>query len=234
MINIYEILKNCGVEIPQDKKTDFDKAKAIKSTYDDLTAKVPGLYDHSERMRTYFKGANPLTSGGSGGIIRDTSKSIGSIFTGSVYNPEDIQKAMVQKGTNFVTKDNKNDEYMYGLAVEKCFKNVDGLYDIKAHGDYDGVKIFDTAVDANELAKIILMRSDYKGEPIRLLSCNTGRMVNGTCVAQELADLLNVEVQAPDDFLIVSEKGWWNIGTDRFEIKREFRVFTPQKIQKNI
>lgn len=31
-----------------------DKAKAIRDTYDDLTNKVPGLYDHSERMRTYF------------------------------------------------------------------------------------------------------------------------------------------------------------------------------------
>lgn len=36
--------------------TDFkQKADAIRSTYDDLTNKVPGLYDHSERMRTYFK-----------------------------------------------------------------------------------------------------------------------------------------------------------------------------------
>lgn len=32
-----------------------DKAKAIRDTYDDLTNTVPGLYDHSERMRTYFK-----------------------------------------------------------------------------------------------------------------------------------------------------------------------------------
>lgn len=45
------------------------KAKAIKSTYDDLTDKVPGLYNNSERMRTYFKNANSLTNGGGGGII---------------------------------------------------------------------------------------------------------------------------------------------------------------------
>ena len=32
-----------------------DRANAIKATYNDLTDKVPGLYDHSERMRTYFK-----------------------------------------------------------------------------------------------------------------------------------------------------------------------------------
>ena len=45
------------------------KADAIKSTYDDLTNKVPRLYDHSERMRTYFKSNKSLTNGGSGGII---------------------------------------------------------------------------------------------------------------------------------------------------------------------
>lgn len=38
---------------------------------DDLTDKVPGLYDHSEWMRTYFKGTTALTSGGNGGIIRE-------------------------------------------------------------------------------------------------------------------------------------------------------------------
>ena len=30
-----------------------DKADAIKATYNDVTEKVPGLYDHSERMKTY-------------------------------------------------------------------------------------------------------------------------------------------------------------------------------------
>ena len=32
-----------------------NRADAIKATYDELTDKVPGLYDHPERMRTYFK-----------------------------------------------------------------------------------------------------------------------------------------------------------------------------------
>ena len=45
------------------------KADAIRNVYDDLTNSIPGLYDHSERMRTYFKGAKSLTSSGSGGII---------------------------------------------------------------------------------------------------------------------------------------------------------------------
>ena len=48
-----------------------DKAEAIKKAYDEMTSKVPGLYDHSERMRTYFTGSNPLTSGNIGGIIKE-------------------------------------------------------------------------------------------------------------------------------------------------------------------
>lgn len=181
-------------------------------------------------MRTYFSTSKPLTSGGSGGIMRTNITYEGSIFENSTYNPEDIKKAIMQEGTNFVTKDMNNEEYWYGIAVEKSIDKIKGVYDIKAHGDYDGVKIFDSAVDASELAKIILLRSDYNGEPIRLLSCNTGRMVNGTCVAQELSNLLGVEVQAPDDIIVANENGWWNIGKDRFKIKRKFEVFTPQKI----
>jgi hypothetical protein len=56
-----------------------DKADAIRATYNDLTSSVPGLYDRSERMQTYFKDTKPLTSNGNGGIIktinvRDTVK----------------------------------------------------------------------------------------------------------------------------------------------------------------
>lgn len=50
-----------------------NKANAIKSTYDDLTNSVPGLYDHSERMRTYFNSTKSLTSAGRGGIIKIAS-----------------------------------------------------------------------------------------------------------------------------------------------------------------
>lgn len=50
-----------------------NRANAIKSTYDDLTNSVPGLYDHSERMRTYFKETKSLTSGGGSSIINEKS-----------------------------------------------------------------------------------------------------------------------------------------------------------------
>lgn len=151
----------------------------------------------------------------------------GSIFNGEGYNPDDIRKAITQKGTNFVTKDTNSSEYRYGKAME-CIQREDGFYDIIAHGDYDGVKLFDTPVDAQELAKVILLRNDYNGETIRLLSCNTGKLVNDTCVAQELANILNVDVLAPNDIIQTDGKGLIRIGENRFENTGKISLFKPK------
>ena len=48
-----DIFKESGNNIQA--KIFKDKANAIKNTYDDLTSKVPGLYNRSDRMQTYFK-----------------------------------------------------------------------------------------------------------------------------------------------------------------------------------
>lgn len=83
------------------------KAKAIKSTYDDLTDKVPGLYNNSERMRTYFKNANSLTNGGGGGIIEENAfytkddpmrEAFGSAFESNKEETEKILKSFSDKG----------------------------------------------------------------------------------------------------------------------------------------
>lgn len=77
-----------------------DKADAIKSTYDDLTAKVPGLYDHSERMRTYFNSKKTLTNGGSGGIIKENAfytkeDPMREVFgSGIKSHPEEVEKIL--------------------------------------------------------------------------------------------------------------------------------------------
>ncbi len=85
------------------KEKDYqDKAKAIKSTYDDLTDKVPGLYDHSERMRTYFKGKKTLTNGGSGGIIEKRKEQVG---VGSVQYVGKIDKNIYKCVTSDILTD---------------------------------------------------------------------------------------------------------------------------------
>jgi len=136
----------------------------------------------------------------------------GAILEGG-YNEEDIRRAITQKGTNFVTKDRNNIESIYGELVESVPPD-DRYYDIKAHGSPEAVKIFDSVVDSNKLAEIILLREDYNNKPIRLLCCETGKMKNGTCVAKELAELLGVEVSAPTEILHASNLGNIRIVSD--------------------
>ena len=129
----------------------------------------------------------------------------GAILKGE-YNEEDIIRAITQEGTNFVTKDTNDPESIFGELVELVPRD-ERYYDIKAHGSPEAVKLFGSVVDANTLARVIIMRKDYDGKPIRLLCCETGKMVNGTCFAKELSKLLQVDVLAPTEVFWVSTLG---------------------------
>lgn len=142
------------------------------------------------------------------------------------YYPEDINRAITQKGTNFVTKDINDPESIFGELVELVPK-YENYYDIKAHGSPEAVKIYRSVVDAQELARIIMFRSDYHGEPIRLLCCETGKMKKGTCFAQELADLLGVTVLAPTEDFNVSTLGNVEISSPRGK-KGKMKPFKPK------
>ena len=64
------------------------------------------------------------------------------------------------------------------------------------------------------LAKFIRHHPDYRpGENIRLLSCSTGKPL-GTeyCFAEELANILGVNVMAPSDTLYIRPDGSYYIG----------------------
>ena len=209
------------------------RLRAINTKYNSI-ADATGIKAQPEKLRVFGKTVgklddkNIVEKSEKSGIIKSNDKKyVGSIFENSKYNPSDIQEAILQEGTNFVTKDVNNPEYDYGVAIESVPK-LPNVYDIKAHGDYDGVKIFDSAVDASELARIILSRNDYNGETIRLLSCNTGKVVNDTCAAQELADLLGVDVIAPNDIISTDGKGLLRIGDNRFTDTGKFVRFKPK------
>lgn len=149
----------------------------------------------------------------------------GDILKGE-YNPQDINQAITQKGTNFVTKDINNPESLYGELVERIPPKK-GYYDIKCHGSPTGVKIFDSVIDANELAKIIIMRSDYNGEPIRLLCCETGKGDN--CLAEQLSKLLGVKVQAPTETIFALGSGEYEIGTKKGLKDGKMKTFSPKQ-----
>lgn len=73
----------------------------------------------------------------------------------------------------------------------------------------------------------MMYRKDYSGQPIRLLSCSTGKMVNGTCVAKELSEALGVKVIAPNDDIVTDGKGLLRIGHNRLKDEGEFVEFEP-------
>ena len=75
-----------------------------------------------------------------------------------------------------------------------------GIYDVVAHGGASIIQITHNGqaieVNSRRAAKLIKSKGDYKkGQPIRLLSCNTGSTMSG--FAQSLANKLNVVVEAP-------------------------------------
>lgn len=122
------------------------------------------------------------------------------------YDPADIRRAMTQESHNFVIRENNHPDRLYGEVCDNI-PALDGYYDIKAHGSSERVKIFGSLVDAEELARIIIYRKDYNFEPIRLLSCETGKITDGSCVAMELSRLLGVDVMAPTEDLFALEDG---------------------------
>ena len=64
------------------------------------------------------------------------------------------------------------------------------------------------------LAVVISQNKNYKkGQPVRLLSCSTGKEIPfDDCFAQKLANELNAPVVAPTDILWVFDDGRMEIG----------------------
>lgn len=151
----------------------------------------------------------------------------GGILKGE-YNEQDIIRAIKQEGTNFVTRDINDKESLFGEFVEQIPSNK-SYYDIKAHGSPNAVKLFGSVVDAQTLAKVIILRKDYDGRPIRLLCCETGKIQNGTCFAKELSKLLGVKVIAPTEDFWVSSSGRITIESRLTKEKGRMRAFGPYK-----
>ena len=123
---------------------------------------------------------------------------------------EIIRRGITAKTTIFTEDTAQNPLATYAQRIPK----MEGFYDVVMHGADTAVWFFGSKIDAYTLAQIIRQRPDYKkGTPIRLLSCNTGNTDNtGDCVAQLLANELDVIVRAPTEELYVSFKGEMTIG----------------------
>jgi hypothetical protein len=76
-----------------------------------------------------------------------------------------------------------------------------GYYDVFVHGNATSVELRTAtgavrSADHRALARLIEGMPDYRGQPIRLISCDTGQLPNG--FAQNLSNKLGVEVLAPN------------------------------------
>lgn len=117
--------------------------------------------------------------------------------------------------------------------------DVDGFYDIVAHGSPTSITIQrngkELEINHRIAARLFKTNKSYNGQGIRLLSCNTGKLDSG--FAQNLANKLNVPVKAPTDILWATPSGHYYVAagkalngrtfSDRTK-KGAFRTFYPQ------
>jgi len=116
-------------------------------------------------------------------------------------------------------------------------KDIDanGYYDVIAHGTetYIQFEQNNRTYDINWRTVTKLLKKDkaYKGGPIRLLSCNTGKNSHG--FAQNLANKLGVKVKAPIGYVVAYDNGSYYVaekhGNCFKKIKNGFKTFYPQR-----
>lgn len=87
--------------------------------------------------------------------------------------------------------------------------DVDGFYDIIAHGTAKTIEIEHNGrtveLDHRSFARLLSYRQEIVGKNIRLLSCSTGSIPHG--FAQGLAQRLGIDVKAPSSLLWVNLNG---------------------------
>lgn len=100
-----------------------------------------------------------------------------------------------------------------------------GFFDFAAHGMPNAIEYGsrDMVLTAREVARIIKHHPSYNGENIRLLSCSTGSTEDG--FAQQLANAMNKEVEAPTDILFAYPDGRLKVG---YKGDGEMKTFKPK------
>ena len=119
-----------------------------------------------------------------------------------------------------------------GTTVEQYVRQVkpDGdFFDVALHGSENAVAYGTetTNMSPRLLAEVIRRSDGYSGQPIRLLSCYTGHQTGSQyCFAEELSNILGVEVKAPNDVLRINYKGEISVGRLN---SGEMVTFTPNQ-----
>jgi hypothetical protein len=148
----------------------------------------------------------------------------------------DLQSKSPWFNKNVLTNNVKSDIIVMKVDINKMptlyernrldeIPKKEGYFDFAAHGTPNHVQYGadNAAHSAREVSRMIKHNKDYKGGKVRLLSCSTGATENG--FAQQLANSLGQEVEAPTDVLLVYQGGRIKIGYDG---SGEMKTFKPQ------
>ena len=114
--------------------------------------------------------------------------------------------------------DEMQNEYAKKIKPKKYIDNgIEKTYfDVSMHGTPKAVGFWseETNMSPRFLAEVITHNPKYeKGQKVRLLSCNTGEKIgNEYCFAEELANIMGVEVEAPNKKLYMYPNGNTKIG----------------------
>ncbi len=102
----------------------------------------------------------------------------------------------------------------------------DGMLDVIAHGSPTSVQYGNRGrITHRALCRLIQQNPQFTGQPIRLISCNTGQLPRG--FAQGLSTRLGVQVHAPDNLIHAWPNGTFTIGTTETAGDGMWRVFFP-------
>ena len=120
------------------------------------------------------------------------------------------ETVQIQHGFAAFPKDDPLYEYIRNVKPDA------GYYDVAMHGLKHAVcfNSVEGNLNAHELAQYIKHRSDYTGEKVRLLSCETGAYLDDAeeCFAEELSNALGKTVKAPTLKLYVYPDGSIKVG----------------------
>ena len=137
-----------------------------------------------------------------------------------------------------------NSDQFFKNASKRLDVDANGTFDVVAHGSTQRIEVVTSngtvLVDQRVAAKLIENSPGYNGQPIRLLSCDTGACDAG--FAQNLANKMGVSVEAPTNLvwaygngkLVVAPRSSLSPRSPLFNVpdlanQGTFRVFVPGK-----
>lgn len=168
-----------------------------------------------------------------GALVESAAASAGKLLLKGV--PNNLDNVAAPGPVNFMADSDR----FFINASKRPDVDPDGYFDVVAHGSPNKIQIETpngpVLVDHRTAAKLIEQQPGYNGQNIRLFSCSTGACDTG--FAQNLANKLNVEVQAPTDLLWAYPNGKTLVapkalnGQPDLSNIGEIKIFLPKKSQ---